>query len=66
MDLYPDFARTINATVVENANTVIAITAAIMIRFLSDHEPELFTAILNPSTLTIDEAMLTIKATGRR
>jgi len=66
MDLYPDFARTINAIEVENANTKRAITEAIMMRFLSDHEPELFTAIPIPSILTIAEAMLATSIIGNK
>ena len=41
-------------------------TETIKARFLSDHAPELFTAIPIPSTLTIDEAMLAISVTGKR
>jgi hypothetical protein len=41
-------------------------TEAIMTRFLSDHAPDLFTAMPIPSALTIDEAMLATSVTGKR
>ena len=41
-------------------------TEAIMIRFPSDHEPELLMASPIPSTLTIDEAMLATSDIGKR
>lgn len=51
---------------IENANTATAIRETIMMRFPSDHESELFTAVPIPSTHTIDEAMLATSITGKR
>ncbi len=64
--IYTDFARMINTIVLEKEKTDRAITEAIKIRFLSDHAIELFTAMTNPSTLTIEEAILATNVTGRR